>query len=112
MCKSTWTQDGWGAAGTNGRVKFLLLAWVGIPKTSYSKNSDSLDCLLFRQAQSAALQDKLTGLNNRGAFDISLKREIYLAHRQHIPMSLLVIYIDYFKSVNDTYGHSSGDLAP
>lgn len=69
------------------------------------------NCLLFRQAQSAALQDKLTGLNNRGAFDASLKREIDLAHRQHIPMSLLVLDIDYFKSVNDTYGHSSGDLA-
>ncbi|MFW5450570.1 MAG: GGDEF domain-containing protein [Methylophagaceae bacterium] len=69
------------------------------------------NCLLFRQAQSAALQDKLTGLNNRGAFDVSLIREIDLAHRQHIPMSLLVLDIDYFKSVNDTYGHSSGDLA-
>jgi GGDEF domain-containing protein len=69
------------------------------------------NCLLFRQAQPAALQDKLTGLNNRGAFDTSLKREIDLAHRQHVPMSLLVLDIDYFESVNDTYGHSSGDLA-
>jgi len=67
--------------------------------------------LLFRQAQAAALQDKLTGLNNRGAFDSSLKREIDLAHRQHTPMSLLVLDIDHFKAVNDTYGHSSGDLA-
>ncbi|MDB2705625.1 GGDEF domain-containing protein [Pseudomonadota bacterium] len=67
--------------------------------------------LLFRQAQSAALQDSLTGLNNRGAFDASLKREIDLASRQHTPMSLLVIDIDHFKVVNDTYGHSSGDLA-
>lgn len=69
------------------------------------------NCLLFRQAQTAALQDKLTGLNNRGAFDASLQREIYLAHRQHIPMSLIVLDIDNFKMVNDTYGHSSGDTA-
>lgn len=69
------------------------------------------NCLLFRQAQTAALQDKLTGLNNRGAFDASLQREIYLAHRQHIPMSLIVLDIDNFKMVNDTYGHSSGDSA-
>jgi len=67
--------------------------------------------LLFSQAQAAALQDKLTGLNNRGAFDASLKREINLAHRQHSPMSLIVLDIDHFKTVNDTYGHSSGDLA-
>jgi diguanylate cyclase (GGDEF)-like protein len=67
--------------------------------------------LLFRQAQSAALQDSLTGLNNRAAFDASLKREIDLANRQHTPMSLLVLDIDHFKAVNDTYGHSSGDLA-
>ena len=69
------------------------------------------NCLLFRQAQTAALQDKLTGLNNRGAFDSSLKREIDLAHRQHMPMSLIVLDIDNFKVINDTHGHSSGDSA-
>jgi len=67
--------------------------------------------LLYRQAQTAALQDQLTGLNNRGAYDASLKREIDLAQRQHTPMSLLVLDIDHFKAVNDTYGHSSGDAA-
>ncbi|MBL1321290.1 MAG: GGDEF domain-containing protein [Methylophaga sp.] len=69
------------------------------------------NCLLYREAQAAALQDKLTGLNNRGAFDKSLKREIDLAQRQHSPMSLVMLDIDFFKAVNDTYGHSAGDLA-
>ncbi|MDC9724792.1 MAG: GGDEF domain-containing protein [Gammaproteobacteria bacterium] len=69
------------------------------------------NCLLFREAQAAALQDKLTGLNNRAAYDSSLKREIDLAHRQHAPMSLIVLDIDHFKAVNDTYGHLSGDVA-
>ncbi|NQY25614.1 MAG: GGDEF domain-containing protein [Piscirickettsiaceae bacterium] len=69
------------------------------------------NCLLYRQAQTAALHDKLTGLNNRGAFDDSLKREIDIAQRQHSPLSLLIIDIDHFKAVNDTYGHSSGDNA-
>lgn len=69
------------------------------------------NCLLYRQAQTAALHDKLTGLNNRGAFDDSLKREIDIARRQHTPLSLLVIDIDHFKSVNDTHGHSGGDNA-
>jgi diguanylate cyclase (GGDEF)-like protein len=69
------------------------------------------NCLLFRQAQNAALEDKLTGLNNRGAFDTCLKREIDFAHRQHMPMSLIVLDIDNFKIINDTHGHSSGDSA-
>ena len=67
------------------------------------------NCLLYRQAQRAALQDKLTGLNNRAAFDASLTREVDLAQRQHTPLSLVVLYIDHFKTVNDTYGHSTGD---
>jgi hypothetical protein len=35
------TQDVWGAEGISGRVKFLLLAWAGMPKTSFCRNSDS-----------------------------------------------------------------------
>jgi diguanylate cyclase (GGDEF)-like protein len=69
------------------------------------------NCLLYRQAQRAALQDKLTGLNNRAAFDNSLTREVDLAQRQHSPLSVVVLDIDHFKTVNDTYGHSAGDTA-
>jgi hypothetical protein len=43
----TGTQDVWGAEGISGRVKFLLLAWAGMPKTSFRKNSDSPLCLFF-----------------------------------------------------------------
>jgi hypothetical protein len=35
------TQDVWAAEGISGRVKFLLFAWAGMPKTSFRKNSDS-----------------------------------------------------------------------
>ena len=69
------------------------------------------NCLLYKQAQQASLQDQLTGLYNRGAFDTSLKREVDLSTRQHTPLSLLVLDIDHFKTINDTYGHSSGDKA-
>lgn len=69
------------------------------------------NCLLYRQSQALALQDKLTGLNNRAAFDDSLRREVGLAHRQHTPLSLVVLDIDHFKAVNDSYGHSAGDKA-
>jgi hypothetical protein len=34
--------ESWGAEGIKGHVKFLPLAWAGMPKTSFIKNSDSL----------------------------------------------------------------------
>lgn len=69
------------------------------------------NCLLYSQSQASALQDKLTGLNNRAAFDESLRREIGLVQRQSTPLSLVVIDIDHFKAVNDSYGHNGGDVA-
>ncbi|MEO1882575.1 MAG: hypothetical protein ABGX71_03080 [Methyloprofundus sp.] len=50
------TQDVWGAEGISGRVKFLPLAWAGMPKTSFRKNSDSPlnDVLLQKRLLSIA----------------------------------------------------------
>lgn len=54
---------------------------------------------------------RLTGAKNRSTFDESLDREISLAQRHNQDFTMLVIDIDYFKKVNDTYGHSTGDDA-
>ncbi|HEY9881867.1 MAG TPA: diguanylate cyclase [Leptolyngbyaceae cyanobacterium] len=56
-----------------------------------------------------ALSDALTQLGNRRAFDWELPRQIYTACEQALPLSLLVLDIDYFKAVNDKYGHLIGD---
>lgn len=69
------------------------------------------NCLLYKQALMSALQDELTGLGNRAAYDRSLQREIELSQRQNTPLSLIVLDIDNFKHINDSYGHSSGDRA-
>ncbi|MBE0454476.1 MAG: GGDEF domain-containing protein [Roseovarius sp.] len=57
-------------------------------------------------AQEQALTDPLTGLRNRRAFDDALKRSC----RGLDPFALLHLDLDYFKQVNDTYGHAAGDL--
>lgn len=57
------------------------------------------------------LTDALTGLNNRRFFNQRLDEEIMRAMRNNSALSALFIDADYFKSVNDQYGHAVGDLA-
>ena len=56
-----------------------------------------------------ATLDALTNLNNRRQFEIRLSQEIAEAKRQGNPLCAMMIDIDFFKKVNDTYGHASGD---
>ncbi len=53
--------------------------------------------------------DPLTGLPNRAAFNEAFKRAQSLASRSREPLSLAILDLDHFKSVNDTYGHGLGD---
>ncbi|GMQ58338.1 hypothetical protein AN1V17_27330 [Vallitalea sediminicola] len=57
-----------------------------------------------------ARTDSLTGSNNRSYFMELAKHEFYLAKKEERKFNLLMIDIDYFKSVNDNYGHHIGDL--
>ncbi|MDN4501017.1 diguanylate cyclase [Alteromonadaceae bacterium BrNp21-10] len=59
----------------------------------------------------ASLTDFLTGLPNRRAFDKHLDREWQYFRRRRLPLSLIMIDVDYFKAYNDTYGHMQGDEA-
>jgi diguanylate cyclase (GGDEF)-like protein len=56
-----------------------------------------------------ATLDALTNLNNRRQFETRLGQEIAIAKRQNNPLCAMMIDIDFFKRVNDTYGHSAGD---
>jgi diguanylate cyclase (GGDEF)-like protein len=65
--------------------------------------------LQYRRAVLSALVDPLTGVNNRAAMDMVLKREVELARRQGTNLSVILLDVDHFKRVNDTHGHSAGD---
>jgi diguanylate cyclase (GGDEF)-like protein/PAS domain S-box-containing protein len=56
-----------------------------------------------------AIRDSLTGLFNRRYLEETLERELSRAVRKKYPLSLLMLDIDHFKMVNDTYGHAAGD---
>jgi diguanylate cyclase (GGDEF)-like protein len=67
------------------------------------------NALLYRAATQSALRDPLTDTGNRIAMDQTLEREIEMSRRHSQPLSLLMLDIDHFKQINDTYGHSAGD---
>ena len=57
-----------------------------------------------------ATLDALTGLYNRHQLDERLKQETSVSLRRNSPLCAIMIDIDFFKKVNDTYGHACGDL--
>ncbi|MDE2363388.1 MAG: PleD family two-component system response regulator [Hyphomicrobiales bacterium] len=61
------------------------------------------------QAIEMAVVDGLTGLHNRRYFDMNLSALLDQAAQEGKPLSLLVLDIDFFKRINDTYGHDAGD---
>lgn len=63
----------------------------------------------YQRALLAAKIDTLTGANNRTAMDETLEREVELAHRHKLAMSLIMFDLDHFKQINDNYGHTTGD---
>ncbi len=64
---------------------------------------------LHVQLSEYAIRDRLTGIFNRGYMEETLDRELARANREKIPLSVVMIDIDKFKMVNDTYGHRAGD---
>lgn len=81
----------------SGLFTFMMLQYL-------RKSDDSL-----RIMREAANRDFLTGLSNLRAFEFMMEQKIISSKRYNTPFSLLMIDIDHFKQVNDTYGHSAGD---
>ncbi|HWR40849.1 MAG TPA: sensor domain-containing diguanylate cyclase [Patescibacteria group bacterium] len=64
---------------------------------------------LYSNIKKVGLTDPLTQLANRRLFDYIIKREINRLRRYGRPLSLMMVDIDYFKRINDTWGHMAGD---
>ncbi len=65
---------------------------------------------LQTQLREQAIRDPLTELFNRRYMEETLAREISRAERDQLPLGILMMDIDHFKKINDTYGHDAGDL--
>jgi diguanylate cyclase (GGDEF)-like protein len=100
------------------RLKDLLGRNVGVSVASLDYLTNVKDKLtepkIIEEEKSSFItetsaKDELTGLFTRGMFDAVLKKEIAKVAREKSFLSLLMIDIDDFKVINDTYGHSEGD---
>jgi diguanylate cyclase (GGDEF)-like protein len=82
---------------------------MGALRTRLRKQKRDLEASLD-QIRLLATQDELTGLANRRHMTALLKAEQARQNRSQHPLSLVLIDLDHFKSVNDKYGHQAGDV--
>ena len=89
-----------------GLVSYIAdLVWTIVEQKRTNEQIRQLNAQLER----LAMMDDLTGLMNRRAFFIQGAKEISRAQRHRTPLSLLMMDVDEFKTVNDRYGHAAGD---
>lgn len=65
---------------------------------------------LYGSIKKIGLTDTLTGIANRRFFDYILKKEMNRVRRYGQPLSLMMVDIDFFKMINDRWGHQTGDV--
>jgi diguanylate cyclase (GGDEF)-like protein/PAS domain S-box-containing protein len=95
--------------GTGVRVNGkLLLISILMDITERTRTESELKAL-SEQLREQAMHDPLTGLFNRRYLEETLERELSRAERLGQPVSLIMSDLDYFKTVNDRYGHLAGD---
>ncbi len=91
----------------NARVRAALR--MKLLQDQLRQKNDELEEMLTK-VETLSNTDPLTGLFNRRRFDDILRLEFNKAMRYKSPLSCIMIDIDHFKAVNDTYGHTVGDV--
>ena len=76
---------------------------------SYQLAANLLTIRMLHEIQELAIKDPLTGLYNRGYFEEVLEKEYLRAKRYLLPLSIIIVDVDFFKAINDTCGHLVGD---
>jgi diguanylate cyclase (GGDEF)-like protein len=71
---------------------------------------DHLERAFHETLLDQSTKDSLTGLANRAATLAELKTRFELALRHNRPLSVIMVDLDHFKNINDTYGHGAGDF--
>jgi len=91
----------------------LMLGAIGVTTLVVLRQIAALreNMTLLTELHQLASTDMLTGLQSRRHFFELAEREFYLARRYDRELAAMMIDIDHFKSINDTYGHAAGDLA-
>lgn len=79
-------------------------------KTIYKVTASALNNIeMYKAVENLSMTDALSTLYNRRFYDESLKNKTNEASRSGQPLSMIMVDIDHFKDVNDTYGHQAGD---
>ncbi|MEW5787899.1 MAG: diguanylate cyclase [Pseudomonadota bacterium] len=105
-------QEGRGQALGTLMVTFLSLAAVYLLIALFIRRLDEKHAIILRQNEELgrlSVTDPLTGLLNRAGFLGQLEGRVREAERYQVPLVLVMLDIDHFKSINDRYGHAVGD---
>ncbi|TIV98775.1 MAG: GGDEF domain-containing protein, partial [Mesorhizobium sp.] len=103
-----------GAALAYSGMLIAYLKWIEDNDVAVPRGlSDIFDTLTYRERYEALVKyvgrDGLTGLLHRGSFDADGESAVTAAIRMGKPLSLLIVDVDHFKSINDRFGHAEGD---
>lgn len=101
---------GWGPSDPSAHKMWSLTGLVGLLSAlGLSEGARIQNNRKMAMLQSQATTDPLTGVGNRRLLDYELDRRIAQVKRQGTHLSILLIDVDYFKRINDHYGHHVGD---
>ncbi|MFD0913926.1 GGDEF domain-containing protein [Methylophilus luteus] len=95
-------------------LHMVMVMLVAVGATLWASASEIrkilIDVLLKQVAsEQASWEDKLTGIGNRRSFDTNFANQWAQASRAKVPLSLMMVDVDFFKKFNDNYGHQAGD---
>lgn len=113
----TWQTERVAAGDFSQRVDFMgafsrafnsMVGALDDARRQLAQQNDELQALA-RSLEKMATTDELTNAFNRRKFDQLIEAEVTRGTRYSTPLSLLMLDIDHFKRVNDTFGHEAGD---